>query len=129
MGAPVRNDAVGAVWGITPASISHDRVIWNARRDGKFVYGSHETIVGFQRVHAVRHACECLRGRIGDEKRFHRCVNRGEELRGSDETRTNPTNPACGQITATMGRRNKDYPLNVWPMIKNERFFEDSARV
>src|SRR5258708_36689515 len=98
MRAPIRNDAIGTVRRVAPAAVSHDRVIWNAGGDGKFVYREHKPVVRLERVDTIRHAFERRCGGIVDQKRFHFLVNRGEELRSSDEIRTNPSNPAVPEL-------------------------------
>src|SRR5437762_13514798 len=102
MRAPVGNDAIGAIWRIAPAAVSHNRVIWNAGRYGKFVYREHKPIVRLQRIDAIRHAFQRRSGGIVDQKRFDFLVNRGKEPGRSDETCTNPSKPAGGEPAAAM---------------------------
>ena len=52
--------------GVAAAAIAHDRVIWNATRDGKLVDRLHKPIVRLERIDAIRHALQRSRSRIGD---------------------------------------------------------------
>src|SRR6516165_10337982 len=56
MRTPVRNYAIGAVWGIAAAAISYDGMIRNARRDRQLVHRLYKTVVRLKCVDAVRQA-------------------------------------------------------------------------
>ena len=58
MRAPIRHDAVAGIRSIPSASVAHDGVIRDARRDRDGVDRLHETIVGREGVNAIRDAFE-----------------------------------------------------------------------
>jgi len=97
-------------------------MIGNTGRDGDFIYRLHESIVRFERVNAISHAIKLSGCGIGDKNRLHCSVNRLEQAWSSYERGSDAANPARGQLTAAMRRRNKDDAFYFWPMIENKRF-------
>ena len=43
MRTPIRNYAIGTVWGVAPAPISDDRVVWNAGSNRDSVYRNNQS--------------------------------------------------------------------------------------
>src|SRR6266404_4004536 len=129
MRTPIRNNAIGAIWCVAPAAISNDRVVWNARSNWELIHRLHKSVVRFERIDAVRNAIKLARCGIGDEKGLGRSVNRREQPGSPNEGGADAANPVRRQCTATVWRGNEYNSLYLGPMIENEYFLKQPARL
>ena len=129
MRAPVGDHAIGTIGCIAAAAVADDRMIRNTRRDWQLVDSFHESVVRLERIDAIWHPVERSGRRVGDKQRFGCSIRRSEQSRRSDERSANSPDPVRRQLAASVRSGNEYHPLNVRPMIKNERLFQEFACV
>src|SRR5437016_1611468 len=129
MAAPIRNNAVAAIWSIATTAVTNDRVIWNSRRNRNSVNPQHETIIRRHSVDAVGQTLQLQRGGVGHKRFLQGLVDLEQRGWRFHQHRADAPDPVAGEIRTAVRSGHEDHAPYFSSMLEDDRLLEEAFTV